>query len=247
MVPRAKESLINYKIESCYGGGNPEKYAEGSKESNALQDLSQKDEEHWQRTFPEIASELGIPAACSTLEQIFHSQHNIFQRKTAHKPSLLQDQIEAQLAFAYMAIHIAINIIIFTNEMWVEFNKPHCQWNVSQYRGINANENTLHNKDNEKQPICVMFWGAIVNGVKGPYHIWELETAEGKENYQQIVSKENQMYYEQQEFNHQQAQLPGTWQHGAFTIFNNNIKKLNIEEGRGGYYKHKWRCPEQIF
>lgn len=31
------------------GGGNPERFPEGCEESLALRDLSQKDEEHWQK------------------------------------------------------------------------------------------------------------------------------------------------------------------------------------------------------
>ncbi|RPA96404.1 hypothetical protein L873DRAFT_1694580, partial [Choiromyces venosus 120613-1] len=71
--------------------------------------------------------ELGIPTACSTLEQIFHSQHNIFRRKPAHKASLSFEHLEARLVFAHMVLQIAINTIVFTDEMWVEFNKPQHQ------------------------------------------------------------------------------------------------------------------------
>ncbi|RPA92059.1 hypothetical protein L873DRAFT_1711657, partial [Choiromyces venosus 120613-1] len=68
--------------------------------------------------------ELRNPAAHSTLEQIFHSQHNIFRRKPAHKASLSYENLEARLVFAHMTLQIAINTIVFTDEMWVEFNKP---------------------------------------------------------------------------------------------------------------------------
>ncbi|RPA88806.1 hypothetical protein L873DRAFT_1724535, partial [Choiromyces venosus 120613-1] len=111
-------------LEDELKGGNPERFIEGSEESLALRDLSQKDEEHWERTFPEIVQELGIKAARSTLEQVFHSQHQIFRRKPAHKPSLSMEQLEARLAFAHMALQIAINTIVFTDEIWVEFGKP---------------------------------------------------------------------------------------------------------------------------
>ncbi|RPB04650.1 hypothetical protein L873DRAFT_1928331 [Choiromyces venosus 120613-1] len=97
-------------------------FPEGCDESIALRDLSQKDEEHWQMPFPEIAKELNITATRSTLEQVFHSQHQIFRRKPAHKPSLSPEQMEARLAFAHMALQIAINTVVFTDEMWVEFN-----------------------------------------------------------------------------------------------------------------------------
>ncbi|RPB04652.1 hypothetical protein L873DRAFT_1786137 [Choiromyces venosus 120613-1] len=215
-------------LEGYHEGGNPEKYAAGSEESIALRDLSQQDEEHWQQTLPEIAQELGIPAAYSTLEQIFHSQHNIFQRKPTHKPSLSLEHLEARLAFTHMALQIAINTVVFMDEMWIEFNKL-------RY----AHEDALHDHDNEKQPIRVMFWDAIILGEKGPYHIWEPDMVEEKENYQQIVSEENQVQQERQQINQQQAHVPGIWQYEKLLTFNHNIDRINIEEGRTGQHKHK--------
>jgi len=75
-------------LEDKQEGGNPERFPVGCSELLALRDLSQIDEDHWQKTFPKIAEELGIRAACSTLKQVFHSQHQIFRRKPACKPSL---------------------------------------------------------------------------------------------------------------------------------------------------------------
>ena len=72
--------------------------------------------------FLEIAKELGIPVARSTLATVFHGHHNIFRRKPMSKPYLSETQIEAHLHFAHMALHIAIHNIVFTDEMWGEFN-----------------------------------------------------------------------------------------------------------------------------
>ncbi|PUU77511.1 hypothetical protein B9Z19DRAFT_1065759 [Tuber borchii] len=43
-------------LDSQHGGGNPKRFPEGCEESLALRDLSQKDKEHWLKTFPEVAS-----------------------------------------------------------------------------------------------------------------------------------------------------------------------------------------------
>jgi len=59
---------------------------------------------------------LGIIAASSTLEQVFHKQHNIFRQKAAHKPSLTPNHIEAHLAFTHTARQIAVNTIVFTDK-----------------------------------------------------------------------------------------------------------------------------------
>ena len=178
-------------MEDKQEGGNPKQFPEGCRDSLALWDLSQKDEEHCQRTFPEIAQELGITAARSTLEKVFHTQNQIFRRRPACKPSFSLEQMEARLAFAHMALQIAINTIVFTDEMSVEFGKPWQQRNVSRYHGADRNTYAIHNKDKEHQPIHLMFWGAIIQGFKGPCHVWEEDTVEDKRTFQDIVDKEN--------------------------------------------------------
>jgi hypothetical protein len=70
--------------------------------------------------FPDIAKELGIVAARSTIESVFHLQYQIFRRRHIHKPQLSEHHLEDRLAFAHMALHIAIHTIVFTDEMWVE-------------------------------------------------------------------------------------------------------------------------------
>jgi hypothetical protein len=92
-----------------------------------------------------------------------------------------------------------------------------------------------------------MFWGAIILGEKGPYHIWEPDSDQEKQEYQQIVDKENRIRLEKQQFNQQQAQLPGTWQYEEFITFNNNIEQVNLAEGRTGRHKRKRRNLHQMF
>lgn len=100
----------------------PSKIAEGSEAFIALRDLSQQDETHWQMPFEDIAKELRITVARSTLEHIFHDHHDIFRRKATHKLSLNADHMEARRAFAHMALCVAMRRVVFTDEMWVEFN-----------------------------------------------------------------------------------------------------------------------------
>lgn len=116
-------------LDNEHGGGLPPKIAEHSKASVALRDLSQQDEAHWQMPFEDIAKELNINVARSTLEHVFHDHHDIFRRKATHKPSLSADHMEARLAFAHIALHIAMNHIVFTDEMWVriQFDPPSLQ------------------------------------------------------------------------------------------------------------------------
>lgn len=127
----------------------PTKISEGSDESIALRDLSQHDEAHWQMPFEDIAKELacGITVARSTLKHIFLNHHDIFRRKATHKPSLSAEHMEARLAFAHMALHVAIHCIVFTDEMWVELNSIRRAFNVSRKHGADPNEWAIHYKE----------------------------------------------------------------------------------------------------
>ena len=86
-------------LEDQHGGGRPQIIPEGSEQSIILYDLSQKDEEYWQMPFEDIAKELGIQAARSTLKHVFHDQHGLFRRKATYKPFLSSQHIESRLAF----------------------------------------------------------------------------------------------------------------------------------------------------
>jgi len=151
-------------LEDAHGGGREQRFPYGSTESEALRQLSQQDEEHWQMPFLDIAKELGIIAARSTIETVFHLQYNIFRRKQIHKPYLSEEHIEARLAFAHMALHVAIHTIVFTDEMWVEFNSSQRKkGNVSRVVGEDPYKWAIHDR-NDENTIRVMFWGAIVLG-----------------------------------------------------------------------------------
>lgn len=134
-----------------------------SKAYIALCDLSQEDLSHWQMPFENIAKELEIGNIVrSTLQHIFHNHHDIFGRKAMHKAFLIAQQMEAWLVFAHMALHIAINHIVFTNEMWVEFNSACHAFNISWKCKLDSNEWAIHEK--EVSTIWVRFWEAICMG-----------------------------------------------------------------------------------
>lgn len=224
----------------------PTRIAEGSQTSIALRDLSQQDEIHWQMPFEDIAKELGITnIARSTLEHIFHDHHDIFRRKATHKPFLSAEHMEARLAFAHMALHIAMNHIVFTDEMWVEFNSIRRAYNVSRTRGGDSNEWAINNK--EVTTIRVMFWGAICMGQQGPYHIWEQQTEQDQMRHQDIIQEENTVNLQRQTFNQEQAAIPGTWQQLALEQININSDQENVREGRVGRRKRRKRGPHQEF
>lgn len=98
------------------------------------------------------------------IENVLHLQHNIFQRREIHKPFLSQDHIEARLTFAHMALQIAINTIVFTDEMWVEFNSTRRKHgNVLRVVGEDRYKWAIHDR-NDENTIRLMFWRAITFG-----------------------------------------------------------------------------------
>ncbi|RPB00242.1 hypothetical protein L873DRAFT_1681362, partial [Choiromyces venosus 120613-1] len=104
-------------LEDIHGGGRLARFLEGSAESVILGELSQKDEEYWQMPFTDIANELNIYAARSTLEKVFPNHHGLFRWKATQKPFLTRNHIEGHLAFAHMALKVAMEYIVFTDKM----------------------------------------------------------------------------------------------------------------------------------
>ena len=72
--------------------GRPPVIPEGTADSNLLGEMALKDKEHWDMPFPDLAKELEIFHAGSTIERIMHKHHNIFRRKPREKPSLDAEQ-----------------------------------------------------------------------------------------------------------------------------------------------------------
>lgn len=196
--------------------------------------------------FKDIAKELGIQAARSTLDHVFHDQHRLFKRKATYKSSLSPQHVESRLAFCHMAFKIAIREIIFTNEMQIEFNSVRREESVTRKCGVDPHQWAIHRKQN-LTTIRVIFWGAICLNHRGTHHIWERETLDDEKHYQDIVAHENQVRQERQQHNQAQAAIPGTCQSQVLEQINNNIERQNLEEGRQGRHKRRRRRPQQEF
>jgi len=57
--------------------GWPEIIPESSEKCLALKKALQDSPERYQKTFPQLAKELNIKAACSTIKRVMHNHHNI--------------------------------------------------------------------------------------------------------------------------------------------------------------------------
>jgi len=87
--------------------GRPEIIPEGSEKSLALKKASQDGPEGYQKTFPQLAKELNIKAARSTIERVMHNHHNIYRfPPTQPKPALNMYHKENRMNYAYWAIRM---------------------------------------------------------------------------------------------------------------------------------------------
>jgi hypothetical protein len=66
--------------------GRPEAMPQGGADSEALERMALADKKHWDMTFVELAKELYINHARSTIERVMHEHHNIYRRKARVKP-----------------------------------------------------------------------------------------------------------------------------------------------------------------
>lgn len=246
---RAADSNDFHNVLACLdnecSSGLPPKTAQNSEASIVLRDLLGQGEARWRVPFENIAGELGVCLARSTLGRVFHDHHDIFRRKGTHKPSLNASYMEAWLAFAHLALHIAMNHIVFTDETWVEFNSIRRAFNLSRKRRRDPNEWALHNI--QVSTIWVMLWGTICMRQWGPCHIWEHDTEEDQMRHRDIIDEAYSICLKRQETNQAEVAIPGTWQHTALEEINRNIDHQNEIKGR---IKRRQRChrsPHQEF
>lgn len=227
------------------GMGLTEKISEGSAEFQALAKLTLKDEEHYRKPSPEIAKELGISAARSTIENVMHNHHAIFRYHGRKKPGLDDEHWRNRVNFADMALHMSIKAIVFTDEMWVEFNSVQHEGNVSRPKGANAYNYAIHH-DFNPTTIHVMFWGCMAYSYKGPYHIWEKDDEEAKKRHADILEDINQKQRRLHNKQVARAHIPGTKEVQIVEEFNANIDRIKIQEGRTGQHKRQHKKPEHI-
>lgn len=75
--------------------------------SLALQSASQAGPEGYRKTFLQLAQDLGIKAARSTIEHVMHNHHNIHRFSLSKpKPALNMCHKEARMNYAYWAIRM---------------------------------------------------------------------------------------------------------------------------------------------
>lgn len=129
--------------------------------------------------------------------------------------------------------------------MWVEFNSPRREGNVSRPKGANPYDFAIH-EDFNPNPIKLMFWGCIAYGFKGPCYIWEKDTEEEQARYQELLQAENHRRRHLQAQHIERARIPGTVENRILTEFNANIDRINVRERRTGRNKRRHRRAENM-
>jgi hypothetical protein len=253
---RAGEGASFMQIHECLVGPDENKsgaehqikiplHSEPAKE---LIDLATSDAMHRDMTWPEVAKELDIHVARSTLEKIFHG-NNLTRCVAPQKPPLSEKMMRERVALAEFGLTIDTRRIVFTDEMWVKFNEQRRRRKQTRYEGENPWVCPRPKKDKDPNaPGRVMFTSAINSLVgKAPAHIYPKATAESKKR---SVETARLVEGERQERARKRialAAVPGTAENLRVAEVNRQVDQQNAEEGRSGRRKRRYRNATQVF
>lgn len=226
----------------------PQVMPPGSTESEAMRELVMRDEEHWNKTWPEIGKELEFNHARSTYENVMHKHHNIHRYVRRRKPRL-DDELQARRqATAELALEIEDEgEFVFTDEMWLEFNSTRRKGKKqSRPKGANPYK-YAENKRKDQGTIRVMVAACVAKGFKRQLYIFNKTDLEETAREKEIAAEVNTQLAEEARVQQQNARIENTHEHRILQEFNANVDHQNIEEGRTGKYKKRHRKPESMF
>lgn len=151
-----------------------------------------------------------------------------------------------RVRLAKEGMEIPEDAIVFSDEMWVEFNSTRRMRNQSRKRGSNPYLQA-EPKDRNDGTIRVMAWAAIAKGFKSKLFIYDPEDMLSSGEQQVAIREANRILKERTERKQAAAHVPGTDEHKIFQEFNANITRQNKELGLVGNRKKRQRKPEQLF
>lgn len=199
----------------------PPKIPVGSEESNQLKELALCDEEHIQRTFPEIAKEAGLHIANSTAYKLMHEHHNLFRYRRRSKPPLDAQNKQDRLELVDWGLEQPIESFVYTDEMIFEVGAPRGLRNVTRPRGGDPYQYAIHDK--KPNGFSVMVSGSISLGYKGPLWVWVRETPEERRENAEDLREENAQKRQRIETRRANARVPGTAEWQYIQDLNNQI------------------------
>ena len=228
------------------GASKRKRFAADSPEGKTLLDLSMSDLDHRDMPWTDIAKEAGIKAARSTIEKLFH-ENNVFRYVARLKPLLTQRMKDNRVKLAELGLTIDIRRIVFTDEMWIEFNSSRRKTHQTRFKGENPFE-VAKTKNNDSATIRLMFWSAI-NSLLGPApgYIYPKVNADDKKHQQEVQQAVNKIRQEEVVKKVKLSYQAGTRESEEVEAANRMVDELNLAEGRVGRSRRHYRTPEQVF
>jgi len=226
--------------------GRPQVIAQGSVNSQLLREVAINDKEHWDMRFPDLAEAHGIAGACSKIEPVMHNHHSILECKWREKPPFDEDKQADWIWLVEEGLLLPQEAIIFSDDMWVEFNSTHRKKNQSRKCGSNQYlEEDKKYKDHGT--IRVTVWAAIAKAVKSCLHIDEHDDTLSPEDQGEVIQQVNEILKERTQWRQEAAHHPGTEDIHILQHTNANIQLHNINENCTGSIKKQKRKAEQLF
>jgi hypothetical protein len=239
------DDLLN-ELHDTPKPGRPECMPKGGAESEALGHLALLDKRHWDMTFVELAKELYIHHARSTLERVMHQHHNIYRRKSRVKPPTNAFSEADRVRLAEEGLEIPEDAIVYSDEMWVEFNKLRRQGNQSRKRGSDPYLQADH-RDKDEGTIRMMVWAAIAKGFKTQLYIYDPDDILSPEEQRLVIAEANQLLKDRTARRAAAALQEGTEEHAILDAANEKVRVANEEEGRTGRHKKRKKNPQTLF
>jgi len=225
--------------------GQPQVIPNGSTTSQLLEAMAIKDQEHWDMPCPDLANPLGIAGARSTIQHDMHNHHSSFRRKPRENSPLATVQQADHIRLAEEGLQLPQHAIIFSDEMWVEFNSTHWKKNQSWKHGSNP---YLHvdKKDTHNGTNRVIVWAAIAKGFKSQLHIYTPDDILSPEDQCEVIQQANEILKEHTQRWQDAAHHPGTDEFRILQDTNANIELCNMNENCTGRNKKWKRKAEQL-
>jgi hypothetical protein len=200
-------------------------------------------------TWPEVARELDIHIARSTLEKIFHG-NNLHRYVTPPKPALTEKMMHDRVVLAKLSLTIEVRRVasVFTDEMWVEFNSHRRPPKQTRYADETRWECPRPTKGDEPGgPGRVMFTSAINRLVgKAPGYIYPKTSEESKKRNVETAKLVENERQERAQKRIALAAIPGSAENQHVAEVNAQIDRTNEAEGRTGRHKHRHRNATQV-
>jgi hypothetical protein len=241
----AFDDVLN-ELHDAPRSGRPESMPKGGAESEALGKLALLDKKHWDMTFVELAKELYIHHARSTIERVMHQHHNIYRRKSRVKPPTNPFSEADRIRLAEEGLEIPEDAIVYSDEMWVEFNKLRRKGNQSRKRGsdpyLQADQ-----RDKDEGTIRIMVWAAIAKGFRSQLYIYDPDDILSPEEQRLVIDEANKILKDRTARRAAAALEEGTEEYDILEAANESVRVANEEEGRTGRHKRRRKNPKTLF